>query len=168
MHASLALNAGPIRPGPRAEASTGQGISESPTPRVSAVPEVASRVRAKYGPKLGWEQLLELLQDRECVPWPCEVRFDADPLLPGEFAHTFPNSQTPLEGYRICVHPVYEDQPEVVPYLVLQQVAFLVLGAGATPDDAEAFGAACFGLTRDHYYMVLCDLAALAGGDELC
>ncbi len=40
-------------------------------------------IRDKYGPEIGWDQLKAILQDRSCVRYPCELRFEAEPLLPG-------------------------------------------------------------------------------------
>ena len=42
----------------------------------------AADIRHKYGPAIGWEQLQNLLQDRDITSFPCEIRFDAAPLLP--------------------------------------------------------------------------------------
>src|SRR5512136_2703535 len=64
-------------------------------------------IQAKYGPRIGWDELRLLLRDQEIVRYPCEVRFNSDLLLPGEFAHAFPVGLKPEEGYVIYVHPVY-------------------------------------------------------------
>jgi hypothetical protein len=50
-------------------------------------------------------------------------------------------------------------QLEQVPLLVLYQLVLVNYGTFASPDDAETFGAAALGLTKDQYYYVLCGLA---------
>src|SRR6266404_5608190 len=106
----------------------------------------AAEIRAKYGPQLGWDELGRLLGDRDCVLYPCEIRFDAEPLLPGEFAHPLPRGQSPEDGYIIYVHPFYSNQLPLVPYLVLHQLALINYGGSATLDDAETFGSLALGL----------------------
>ena len=128
----------------------------------------AAEIRQKYGANIGWDQLLQLLQDRTFVRFPCEIRFDAAPLLPGEFAHTLPKGAQSEEGFTIYVHPCYQDQLERVSYLVLYQLVLVNYGSAATADDAETFGSSALGLTKDQYYTALCDLAAQIGGDDLC
>src|SRR5215470_18034603 len=80
------------------------------------------RVCTKYGPHIGWRELQALLHDRGCVRFPCDLCFNAEPLLPGEFAHALPKGQKPEEGYTIYIHPRYEHQLQTVPYLVLHQL----------------------------------------------
>lgn len=127
----------------------------------------ARTIREKYGPDIGWNQLLKLLDDRSCVRYPCEIRFDAKPLLPGEFAHAEPNGTNREEGFTIYVHPCYEAQRSRVSYLVLHQLVLVNFGGTATADDAEMFGSSALGLTKDQYYSVLCELSGQIGGDEL-
>jgi len=118
----------------------------------------------KYGPTIGWKQLLQILGDRACVRYPCQVVFDATPLGPGEFAHPVPKSEKPEDGFTICVHPCYMTQLAYVPYLVLYQLVLVNYGAFASPDDAETFGAAAIGLSKDDYYNTICELADQLGG----
>ena len=126
-----------------------------------------AEVWTKYGPRIGWDDLLSLLQDRACVRFPCELRFDAKPLLPGEFAHALPRGGKPEDGYTIYLHPVYEHQLHNVPYLVLHQLVLVNHGASATADHAEIYGAVALGLPKDEYYHILCELSGQIGGDEL-
>ena len=117
----------------------------------------------KYGPRLGWQELQRLLEDRAYVRYPCEIVFDATTLLEGEFAHPVPKGARPEEGFTMVVHPVYEQQRESVPALVLYQLVAVNYGEFASADDAECFGAAALGWTRDEYYAVLCELAGQVG-----
>ncbi len=142
----------------------------SPEARQALVATVATQAAAihqRYGPTLGWNELTQLLDDRSLVRYPCEIRFDADPLLPGEFAHPVPKGSEPEDGFTIYLHPVYETQPERVAYLVLHQLAWVNYGASAEAEDAEAFGAGALGLSREEYFSALCELASQLGGDEL-
>ena len=66
-----------------------------------------AEVREKYGPQLGWNELLRLLEDRTCVRYPCEVRFDGGPLLSGEFAHPLAKGQAPERRWKI-VDSIYQ------------------------------------------------------------
>ena len=55
--------------------------------RQSLNEHVAARgaeLHAKYGPRIGWQELQQMLVDRTCVRYPCEITFDAGPLQPGE------------------------------------------------------------------------------------
>ncbi|MEQ2009802.1 MAG: hypothetical protein ABMA26_23710 [Limisphaerales bacterium] len=116
-------------------------------------------VRAKFGPNIGWAELNCLLEDRKFVRYPCMIAFDATPLQPDEFAYPEPLGQRPDAGFRICVHPRFEADLDAVPALVLYQLVAVNYGDFATPEDAEAFGAAALGLERDEYYRTLCAMA---------
>lgn len=118
-----------------------------------------AEVHAKFGPHLGWAELNQLLEDRKLVRYPCTIAFDAPPLQADEFAYPEPLGQRPDAGFRICVHPRFEADLEAVPALVLYQLVAVNYGDFATPEDAEAFGAAALGVGRDEYYRTLCAMA---------
>lgn len=120
-------------------------------------------IRDKYGPRIGWNELLRILEDRSCVRYPCEIVFDAGPLQSGEFAYPAPKGETPDQGFTMHVHPFFATQPEKVPYLVLYQLVQVNYGAFASPTDAETFGATVLGLTQDEYYEALCAMADQIG-----
>jgi len=125
----------------------------------------------KYGPRIGWNQLLPILQDRSCVRYPCEIAFDAAPLQPGECAHPKPNGGKPEDGFVIHIHPFFMTQLERVADLALYQLVSVNYGEFASSDDAEAFGAAALGISREDYYHSLCEMAdslqaALGNGPE--
>ncbi|MEI6463563.1 MAG: hypothetical protein WCQ89_02490 [Verrucomicrobiota bacterium] len=120
-------------------------------------------VFAKYGPRLGWTQLQQLLNDRAYVRYPCDIIFDTAALHEGEFAHPEPKGATPEAGFTMFVHPVYMLDLERVPALVLYQLVALNYGEFASAEDAESFGAAALGLTRDEYYDQICELATQVG-----
>lgn len=116
-------------------------------------------IQEKYGPNIGWNELLQILEDRSCVRYPCTIAFDAAKLKPGEFAFPEPTSGALEEGFTIHVHPHFENQPDVVPSLVLYQLVAVNYGEFASPDDAETFGATALGLSKNAYYESLCQLA---------
>ncbi|MBI3886041.1 MAG: hypothetical protein HY302_09975 [Opitutae bacterium] len=122
---------------------------------------------ARFGPGLGWKELELLIEDRTLVRYPVEVVFDAAQLNPGEFAHPVPKGDRPEDGFLMCVHPLYMTQLQRVPYLVLYQLVAVNYGEFAAADDAETFGAAALGLSRDDYYAELCELADQLGVGDL-
>ena len=119
---------------------------------------IGAEIREKYGPRIGWTQLLQILGDRSCARYPCEIVFDAAPLQTGEFAHPVAKGDHPEEGFCIYVHPLLMMQLDQVPLLVLYQLVLVNYGAFASADDAETFGAAVLGLGKDEYYHALCGL----------
>jgi hypothetical protein len=121
-------------------------------------------IRAKYGPHIGWQELLRILEDRACVRYPCEVVFDAGPLQTGEFAFPVAKGARPEDGFQMHVHPFFLTQLERVPGLVLYQLVLVNYGEFASADDAETFGAAALGLSQDEYYAMLCEMADEIGG----
>ena len=114
---------------------------------------------AKYGPRLGWRELQQLLEDRALVRYPCEVRFESQPLWSEECAHAAPKGDRPEDGFTIFVHPIFMTQLPQVPLLVLYQLVRVNYGEFATADNAEAFGANALGLDPEDYYLRLCELA---------
>ena len=123
-----------------------------------AAAAIGAGIYEKYGPRVGWAQLLQILEDRNYVRYPCEIVFDAGPLEAGEFAHPVPRGDRPEDGFTMHVHPSFMMQLEQVPLLVLYQLVLVNYGVFAAPEDAEAFGAAALGLPRDEYYHTLCRL----------
>jgi hypothetical protein len=113
----------------------------------------------KYGPQLGWQELLRVLHDRAFVRYPCEIAFDAQPLLPGEFGHPVAKGSCPEDGFTMFVHPFFQTRLDEVPSLVLYQLVLVNYGDFASADDAEVFGAAALSLSKDDYYQTLCEMA---------
>ena len=118
-----------------------------------------AEIRAKYGPDIGWEKLLRILDDRSCVRYPCEIVFDAAPLEPEEFAHPVPKGARPEDGFTLFVHPRFETEREQLAGLVFYQLVAVNYGEFASPDDAVTFGAAALGLAADDYYRTVCEMA---------
>jgi hypothetical protein len=120
---------------------------------------IGAEIYEKYGPRIGWTQLLQILEDRSCTRYPCEIVFDATPLQAGEFAHPIAKGDHLADGFTMYVHPFFMMQLDQVPLLVLYQLVLVNYGTFASPDDAEAFGAAALGLAKGEYYDALCQLA---------
>lgn len=139
---------------------TAEGAQQSLTAHVEAK---GIEVFLKYGPQLGWGELQRLLLDRAYVRYPCTIEFDAAPLLAGEFAYPKPKGELPEEGFTIFVHPIFMIELAKVPALVLYHLVAVNYGEFASADDAETFGAAALGLTRDEYYAMLCACAEQMG-----
>jgi len=123
-----------------------------------------AEIFAKYGPQIGWKQLQLILQDRSCVRYPCEIAFESAVLQTGEFAYPVPRSERPEDGFVIHVHPFFMTQLDRVPWLVLYQLVVVNYGDFASSDDAETFGAAALGLSKDEYYETICELFDQIGG----
>lgn len=122
-------------------------------------------IRARFGPKIGWKELQEILLDRTLVRYPCEVKFTSEGLQEGEPAYAHALGEKPEEGFEIRVHPVFMTQLQRVPHLVLYQLVAVNYGDFAAAEDAETFGAAALGIEPDDYYESICELAdQLAGG----
>jgi hypothetical protein len=120
-------------------------------------------VFCQYRPQLDWPALQRLLADRAQVRYPTEIVFDAAALQPGEFAHPEQKSERPEDGFTMWVHPRFAGSPaRAIPGILYQLVA-VNYGSFASSDEAETFGAAALGLTRDEYYAVLCALADEVG-----
>ena len=138
--------------------------------RQSLAAHVAAKgaeIRAKYGPTIGWAQLIRILADRECVRYPCELVFDAGPLQPGECAYPAPIGERPEDGFRLFIHPYFSVDPDRVALLALYQIVSINYGAFASPDDAEAFGAAVLGIPQEEYYAALCAMADEISSDHV-
>lgn len=138
--------------------------------RESLAAHVAAKgaeLNAKFGPVIGWSQLLRILADSECVRYPCEIAFDATPLQEDECAYPVPKGERPEDGFRLCVHPYFSVDPARVPLLALYQLVSINYGAFASPNDAETFGAAALGIPKDEYYEALCAMADEISADHL-
>ena len=136
---------------------TEKDFKESLTTHVAVKGE---ELHAKYGPVIGWGELLRVLEDRAFCRYPCRVIFDGSPLAPNELAHPVPQGERPEDGFVMHVQPIYLTQLQLVPYIVLYQLVLVNYGEFATSQDAETFGASALGLSIDEYYQTLCELAA--------
>jgi hypothetical protein len=123
------------------------------------VAEKGEDIQFRYGPHIGWHELQLILEDRTVVRYPCEVRFTAEGLQAGEFAHPEALGDTPEDGFVMRVHPAFLSRLDFVPALVFYQLVVVNYGPFASTEDAEVFGAAALGIDREDYYRLLCDAA---------
>jgi hypothetical protein len=122
------------------------------------VVQKAHEARARHG-ALEADGIVRLLDDRAVVRYPIGVRFDAEPLEPGEFAWPKPLGDHPSAGYCLFVHPCFENRPETWPLLIAYHIPSVNYGDIVSHEEAEAFGAALLGMDVDDYYRRLCALA---------
>jgi hypothetical protein len=125
-----------------------------------------AEVFARFGPCIGWNELARILEDRACVRYPCKVAFDPGPLQAGECAYARPNGATPEEGFVIHIHPLFRTRLDRVARLALYQLVVVNYGDFASPEDAEVFGAAALGISREEYYQSLCEMADWLEGEK--
>ena len=121
--------------------------------------EKALLARERYGPEIDVQALERVLQDRDIVRFPTTLRFDAQPLIAGEFAHALPLGERPSDGFVLVIHPYFERRPDAIPLLAAYQLVAINYLDVATREEAELFGAALHGLEIDEYYQRVCQLA---------
>ena len=121
--------------------------------------EKAQAARLKYGLYIDTDTIMKMLDDRSVVRYPTGVRFDAEPLQPGEFAVAMPIGDRPEDGYCLFVHPHFERHKDIWPLLIAYHIVDINYGEMATHEEAELFGATLLGLEVDAYYEALCELA---------
>jgi hypothetical protein len=126
--------------------------------------EKGRQLRAKYGPRIGWSEILRILEDPSCVRYPCKIAFDQEGLLSGEMAHPAPNTNKPEDGFTMHVHPNFLTRLDKAALLVLYQLVLVNYGPFASGADAEIFGANALGISTDDYYQALCEMAEEIGG----
>src|SRR3990172_3188088 len=119
----------------------------------------AEAARLKYGFYVDAEVIREMLEDPEVVRYPVAIDYDAEALLPGEFAWAQPLGFHPSDGFRLVVHPWFRRQPENLPLLVAYHIPAINYGPIVEPPHAELFGATLLGLDVETYYRALCELA---------
>ncbi len=120
--------------------------------------DCAREARARYG-DVDYDALCHMLHDPRVVRYPTQVRFSAEALQPGEFAHAEALGGHPRDGFRIFVHPHFAQRPQDLPLLVAYHLVCVNYGGVATREVAEAFGAALLGMSEDEYYRRVCRLA---------
>jgi hypothetical protein len=122
------------------------------------VVEKARLARARHGPVIDEGAMLRILLDPEVIRFPTVVRYDAEPLQPGEFAWPMPRGEKPSDGFTLVIHPCFEGRPDVMPLLAAYHVVAINYLDLATHVEAELFGATLLGMEVDDYYERLCRL----------
>lgn len=118
----------------------------------------ASEARLRLGLLIDAEAIMRMLDDRTMVRYPVGVRFDAEPLEPGEFAWPMPLGERPSAGFCLFIHPEFEHQPDAWPLLIAYHIPSINYGEIVSHDEAELFGATLLGIDREAYYAALCEL----------
>lgn len=119
----------------------------------------ASEARLRYGFYIDYDTVLKMLSDPKVVRHSTSICFEGKSLEPGEFAFAQPLGEAPVDGFRLVVHPWFEDQTEILPLLISYHIPSINYGPVATAEHAELFGATLLGLDVDAYYQALCELA---------
>ncbi len=119
----------------------------------------ASDARLRRGGVIDREEVLRMLHDRSVVRYPLGVRFDAEPLQPGEFACLESLGDHPSDGFCLFIHPMFENVDELIPLLIAYYIPSVNYGEVASHVEAELFGATLLGIDREEYYAILCSVA---------
>ncbi|NNF43653.1 MAG: hypothetical protein HKN62_11535 [Phycisphaerales bacterium] len=123
----------------------------------------ATAARMKYGLYIDAEAIVKMLADSDVLRYPASLVFDAGPLQPHEFACVQPLGFHAADGYAICLHPAFRDQPEIWPLLISYHVPAINYGQIVDTTAAEIYGSTLIGLDREAYYQALCELADSIG-----
>lgn len=121
----------------------------------------ARRARLARAGSIDAEAIVSMLDDRAVVRYPVGVRFDAEPLRPGEFACLEPLGPHPSDGFCLFVHPLFATDAALLPMIVAYYIPSVNYGDVATHVEAELFGATLLGVGQEHYYRSLCSAADL-------
>ncbi len=114
--------------------------------------------RLRHGLLIDADEIMRILDDKAVVRYPVGIRFDSQPLEPGEFAWPAPLGETPSNGFCLFINPWFENQPDAWPLLIAYHLPSINYGEIVSGEDAEAFGAALLGLETETYYQALCEL----------
>ena len=123
------------------------------------VEEKALAARRRYGGTVDETVLRRMLEDRSVVRYPTRLQFDAGPLEPGEFAYAHPLGGKANDGFQLFVHPMLENEPEMLPLAVAYHLVRINYGEIVTHEEAELYGATLLGMDQEAYYQALCALA---------
>jgi len=118
----------------------------------------ATNARLRHGLYIDADAIMRMLDDRSVVRHPVGVRFDAQPLEPGEFAWPMPLGDRPDKGYCLFINPWFEHQPDAWPLLIAYHLPSINYGEIVSHEDAELFGATLLGLDVETYYKAICEL----------
>ncbi len=124
---------------------------------------VAKNARQRHGSLEGPGSLEAFLEDRDCVRFAVEIVF-SDDLPDGLFADSeaIDDDGAPRR-FRLRVHPKFSNRRDVLPALIAYHIPSINYGRMVTAEDAECFGAALLGWSRDEYYRRLCQWADETG-----
>jgi hypothetical protein len=118
----------------------------------------AKHARRRHGPIIDVAAILAMLEDPEVVRYPTAMVFDAAPLQAHEFAYAQPLGFHPSDGFCLCIHPRFKDEPEQLPLIIAYHIPVINYGDIAGPEHAELFGSALLDAEVETYYQALCRL----------
>lgn len=119
----------------------------------------AQRARLARGGRIDTAVILAMLVDRAAVRYPVGVRFDAEPLRPGEFACLEALGGHPSDGFCLFIHPIFQGDDLLLPMIIAYYIPSVNYGDVASHVEAELFGSTLLGLGREEYYQTLCAAA---------
>ena len=119
----------------------------------------ALQARFSRSGEMSRDIILRMLEDRSVVRYPVGVRFDAQPLHPGEFACLEPLGEHPADGFCLNIHPAFAQENDLLPLLIAYYIPSVNYGEVASHVEAELFGSTLLGMDREEYYRVLCAAA---------
>jgi len=119
----------------------------------------AMDARQRRGGLIDRAVMMQLLEDRTIVRYPLGIRFDSEPLQPGEFACLESLGEHPSDGFCVFIHPMFASVDELIPLLIAYYIPSVNYGEVATHTEAELFGAALLGIEVEEYYKILCSVA---------
>ncbi|MBM4100718.1 MAG: hypothetical protein FJ256_00445 [Phycisphaerae bacterium] len=119
----------------------------------------AMDARLRRGGPMDRGGMMRLLEDRSVVRYPLGVRFDAEPLQPGEFACVESLGEHPSDGFCLFIHPMFENVDDLIPLLIAYYIPSVNYGEVASHVEAELFGATLLGIDVEEYYAILCSVA---------
>lgn len=126
----------------------------------------AMDARMRRGGLIDRIEIMRLLDDRSVVRYPLGVRFDAEPLQPGEFACLESLGEHPSDGFCLFIHPTFENVDELIPLLIAYYIPSVNYGEVASHVEAELFGATLLGIDVEEYYTILCSVADTVGASS--
>jgi hypothetical protein len=121
--------------------------------------EKARNAHLKFGFSIDAPTILRIVDSRDVVRYPMGIRFDAGPLVSGEFACLEALGDHPSRGFCLFVHPCFEKQPDVLPMIVAYYIPSVNYGDIVSNEEAELFGATLLGMDVEEYYGALCELS---------
>ena len=125
----------------------------------------ATEARLRRGGLIDRDVMMQMLEDRSVVRYPLGIRFDAEPLRPGEFACLESLGEHPSDGFCLFVHPMFEPVDDLLPLLIAYYIPSVNYGDVATHVEAELFGSTLLGIEIEEYYKILCSVADTVSGN---
>jgi hypothetical protein len=121
--------------------------------------EKARNAHLKFGFSIDASAIMRIIDSRDVVRYPMGIRFDAGPLLPGEFACLEALGEHPSQGFCLFVNPFFQNRPDSLPLIVAYYIPSVNYGDIVSSEEAELFGATLLEMDVEEYYQALCELS---------